>query len=716
MQRLRLGHGGALAVLATLAIATSPASAQRFGERTDVLAVEVPVQVVNKDGTPVRGLTAADFEVTQGRTRLPVVGFEAVDVDSSAQPAGGGAARAVPAAARRRLLLLFDLSNSEPPSIVKARAAARETVLQHLNPTDLVAVATFSNSRGPQLALGFTSDRRQVERAIDSLGLPQLVDHNADPLRLIADDLRDHPSQATGGGAGGGAASGAKAMLDEEVREQLEGAARAAARTDALVRRNQLVAFAHGLAEFSARLAAIPGRKQVIYLSEGFDSSILLGTTDQARQDEMSTSAMSGEIWKVDSDERFGSSEAANVLEQLFESMRRADCVIQSVDIGGLRPAGSLGYERPAGQDGLFVLARETGGELVRNFNDLGEALGRVLTRTSVTYVLTVQPEVGKKDGAFRKLKVEVKNPAAKGAIVSARAGYFAPRPSGDSPMERLLAAASALYDDTRAAAFPLAVWAAPFRLPATPASYVPVLLEVGGPGLTAKAPSGTLPAEIYVYAMSADGQVRDYFSQTVGLDLAKVGGALAGSGLKFFGHLDLPPGEYTLRTLVRNGTDGRLALSVRPLVVPAAAEPEVLPLLFPETPGRWVLVREAPRGAVKDVPYPFQVADQPFIPASAPVLEGGKELPAVVFAYRLAAGEVKPAVAVLGRDGKPAGAGEIHLAAREAGGAGGPDRFKATVKLPVLAPGDYWLELSLTDAAGAARTSRATFHVGGRS
>lgn len=715
MQTFRFGLGAALAALALIA---SPAGAQRFGERTDVLAIEVPVQVVTKDGVPVRGLTAADFEVTQGRTRLPVVGFEAVDLGSpgaSAAPAPAAAMpAAVPVAARRHLLLLFDLSNSEPSSIVKARQAARETVLSRLHPTDLVGVATFSNANGPQLALGFTSDRRQVERAIDSLGLPQLVDRNADPLRLIAADLKEHPAPQAG--AGGGAGGGMRAAMDEIMRELLENDARVSERATAVVRRNQLTAFARSMSEFSARLAAIPARKQVVYLSEGFDSSILLGTTDQARQNEMSTAAMSGEIWKVDSDERFGSTEATNVLEKLFESMRRADCVIQSVDIGGLRTAGSLAPERPAGQDGLFVLAHETGGEMVRNFNDLGEALGRVLTRTAVTYVLTVQPEVGKKDGAFRKLKVELKGTAAQGAVVSARAGYYAPRPNpGEAPMERLLATASALYDDKRAAAFPLAVWAAPFRLPATPAAYVPVLIEVDGPGLTAKAASGTLPAEIYAYAVAADGEVRDFFSQTVGLDLAKVGGALSASGLKFFGHLDLPPGQYTLRTLVRNGTDGRATLAVRPLSIPAAAEPDLLPVLFPETPGSWVMVREVPRGAAKDVPYPFQVEQQPFIPAGAPRLEGGKELPAVVFAYHLPAGEVKPAAAVLGRDGKPAGAAEIRLAAREAGGAEGPDRFKATVKLPALPPGDYQLELSLTDAAGASRSSRAPFRVGGR-
>ena len=43
----------------------------------------------------------------------------------------------------------------------------------------------------------------------------------------------------------------------------------------------------------------------------------------------------------------------------------------------------------------------------------------------------------------------------------------------------------------------------------------------------------------------------------TVGLELLKVGAALQQSGLKFFGHLDLPPGDWAVRVLVRNAATG---------------------------------------------------------------------------------------------------------------------------------------------------------------
>jgi len=53
----------ALLLAAPLAAAQKPAAGDRFEETSEVVAVEVPVNVVGRDGQPVRGLTAADFEV-----------------------------------------------------------------------------------------------------------------------------------------------------------------------------------------------------------------------------------------------------------------------------------------------------------------------------------------------------------------------------------------------------------------------------------------------------------------------------------------------------------------------------------------------------------------------------------------------------------------------------------------------------------------------------
>ena len=57
-------------------LATLPA--QEFEDVTTVVAIEIPVQVI-KDGKPVRGLTADDFEILEDKRPVAVTNFYAVE-------------------------------------------------------------------------------------------------------------------------------------------------------------------------------------------------------------------------------------------------------------------------------------------------------------------------------------------------------------------------------------------------------------------------------------------------------------------------------------------------------------------------------------------------------------------------------------------------------------------------------------------------------------
>jgi hypothetical protein len=191
----------------------------------------------------------------------------------------------------------------------------------------------------------------------------------------------------------------------------------------------------------------------------------------------------------------------------------------------------------------------------------------------------------------------------------------------------------------------------------------------------------------------------------------------LKASGLKFFGHLDLPPGDYSLRAMVRNGKTGAYSLRVVPVRVPAftqAGGPYLLPPLFAEPPGRWLMIREAKRGtATGEPPYPFIARDQPYIPTSRPVLGPGQDAQFSLVLYNPGEGEMKAAGKVLGADGKEVQAAEITLSDRErGGGAGAPDRLTASFKAPQVAPGEYRLQVTLTGGAGAPQTSTIPFVV----
>lgn len=678
-----------------------------------MVAVEVPIQVV-RDGEPVRGLTAADFEVYDGRKKQEITGFEVLDLYAPARPA------AAPGVARRHFLLLFDLAFSDPESIVRAREAARDLVLQGLHATDLVAVATYSSGRGSQLVLGFTSDRRQVDAALDSLGLPTVTaDRPPDPLRLVlvqaeadgrkpGDPSRGLPAQPRRLEI----TEEAAAARNEALLDQLSTLGTEGKKANLASQQTAVTALARSFTDLGKLMGTVLGRKHVVYLSEGFNTSLVTGTMDQERTDEMREQSLHGENYLSSSEEKFGDSKSLGDIERMLEEFRRADCVIQAVDIGGIR----AGAERAGGKDSLFQMARSTGGELYENANDLSAAMDQMLKRTGVTYVLAFQPEKLKRDGAYHRLKVELKGPAAKGSRVVYRPGYYAPKSyAAMTPLEKLLETASQLTSGEERGSIAASVLAAPFRT-AGEEAYVPVLIEVDGPGLLAGGQGTALPTEIYIYAMDESGAIRDFLAQTLGFDLAKAETALRAGGLKFFGHLDLPPGRYSVRVLVRNGLTGTYSLRAVPVDIPAFAEgrPALLPPFFPEPANRWLMARETQPAGAPQVQYPFMLKQQPYIPASKPVLTGEQESAMALVGYHLPAGDLNVRSRVLTRDGKEAGAGAVRLLSREGGGASSPDRLAATFRPPKLPPGEYLLEVTISDPSGAAQTSTTPFIVGG--
>jgi len=710
-----------------------PAGAQTFTESADVIAVEVPVQVL-RDGEPVRGLTAADFEVWEGKRKLPVTGFEALDLN--ALPAGDEHWKSPQAiAARRHFLLLFDMGFSLPKGVEKAQGAARD-LLAGLHPSDLVAVAVYLPSSGPRLLLGFTTDRAQVAQALDALGRPEMFNRAADPLRLVLGD-----------GAGGGYTGDpprdlADIMADikgattpeerhdaiQELKEASKGYATGPGfldgpgdhieRSERTAQQRAVTAMARAFEDLAKTVGGLYGRKYVVLFSEGFDSAVFAGTADVDEQLDMSfRTAKGASVWSIDSTKRFGDTKTGNDLEAMLEEFRRADCVIQAVDVGGLREGAGPTMQWAGGRDSLFLLADSTGGELFENYNDLSAAMEQMLRRTSVTYVLTVQPEGLLRDGSYHQIRVELRPDGKKeprGTRVVHRSGYYAPRPFGQqSPTEKLLQNARSLVADGQAGTIATSVLAAAFP-GGTAEAYVPVIIEVDGRSLKAGTEGWLVPVEIYAYAFDAQGQARDFFSQTVGLELLKVGAALEQSGLKFFGHLDLPPGSWAVRVLVRNAATGAagvksVSVQVPPTADTAKAEPYLLPAFFPEPAGKWLTVREAQPG---EASYPFLIGEQPYIPAALPALGPGEEARLSLVGYHLRDGDLRAEAKVLTADGRETGAGEIRLLERQARGADGADRVTAAFKAPRLAPGEYLLRITLTGPDGGAESSVAPFLV----
>jgi len=708
-----------LGLLLAFTVAALPAQEGRFGGTASVTVVEVPVYVV-RDGRPVRGLVAGDFEVLDGKTRRPITGFEVVDLAASAPAGAATAAPApLPLAGRRHFLLLFDLTFAEPSSILKARRAAQELVRTSMHPADLVAVATYSNTEGAKLVLGFTPDREQVAAAIESLGLARSLSFRADPLTLMIEELEARRDR--------GMLNPDDAFLLGLLEESRRGVDSGQA---ALV--NEVAALTRSFTELAQALAAVGGRKFVVYLSEGFEASLTAGRGMDA---ETARAVAEGEVWRVGSERVYGSTRVQNDLANMLAALRRADCIVQAVDIGGVRASGAgAGSERAAeapmgsrGRDTLLTFAQGTGGAFYESFNDLEAALGRMLERTSVTYILTFQPDGLAHDGAFHPLTVRLKGAAARGAHVHHRAGYYAPDPRRPlDPLEERLKAAAEILGGEQGGTLPVSALAVPLPGAGAPA-VVPLLLDVDGPALLAGGAAGPSPAgpstrtlglEIYAYALDRHQAVRGFLTQRLDLDLEQVEDELRAGGLRFYGELELPPGRYTLRLLVRDAKSGAKALRSLPLEVPAAAAGGLLvsPPLFLATGESRLLTRQAERPGQPPREYPFTLAGKPFVPDTRPVVAVAGEARVALLAYNLGGGDVVARAEVLrAGDQKPASGGAFRLLDRQRGEGGAPDRLVGVLTARGLPPGEYLLRVTVTDrASGATHSSAAPFVVRG--
>ncbi len=344
------------------------------------------------------------------------------------------------------------------------------------------------------------------------------------------------------------------------------------------------------------------------------------------------------------------------------------------------------------------MMANQTGGEMYRNFNDLGAAMGEMLQRTSVTYVLSFQPEDLKLDGDFHKLRVELKH-APRGTRVVYRPGFYAPKPFDQrSPLEKRFEAADEILSGDHAGALQTSVLAAPFHAEAG-RGYVPVIVEIDGPKVLAQTKGDKLFLELYAYAIAQDGTVADFLSQNIGLDLTKVRPAIAESGIKFFGDLDVPAGQYQLRVLVRDAQTGRTSTRSMPLTVPefGAGAPMLAMPLFPEPSDKWLKVQEAAGSEERAKrPFPFVVDGKPFMPAARPVVTPNGEAQFVLVGYNLGDGSIPLETEFRGADGQVVKGPTISFVGRTP--AATADETQLVLKLQPngLAAGEYTLVASI--------------------
>jgi VWFA-related protein len=371
--------------LPLLLLAALPLFAQKFEEKVTVDYIEVPVTVLGRDNVPVRGLTKANFEIRDDNEKREIESFDAIDFAAE----GGTSAKVISPlnpASRRNFLLLFDLTYSTPQTIVRAQEAARNFVARSIGRRDAVAVGVVDIDHGFRFLTAFTTDRELLTAAI------------AEPRSFRSRDPLQIASKATLEVGPEGMAQTRQGT--DMALENMRDLARLTNRLDDSFKRSRLKRQVAMLADIARTLQRLSGRKHLVLLSEGFDPRLVQGRGNQTEEDR---AIESGETWKVDSDQRFGSAESQKQIQLMAEQFRRADVVLHAVDIQGVRVANDVSSgAKFNSNEGLFLLANSTGGTVFRNSNDITSEFDRLARQHDVVYVLGFRAPAGRAARARR--------------------------------------------------------------------------------------------------------------------------------------------------------------------------------------------------------------------------------------------------------------------------------------------------------------------------
>ena len=704
-----------------------PTDRQSFTATTTAILVDVVVR--DKKGHPVTDLAAADFQVWEENVAQKIDSFTRVSHGSgigvdvawrsptntvNVAGAGGASSDGTAAPEAATTALVFDHLSAE--SLRLAQKATLEFV--PLAGESSARVGVFATDPGVRMIQSYTNDRARIRQGVEQVMAAgsSTEEHKAERLDDLIDRRRELSGQlrtAEGSAVSSLGSSANRVASEIGVRETelqlLQTELNMIRSFDYLDRGHKGYDTSLALLSIIESLAYTPGRKTIIFFSEGLPvtpalSAKLDAVIDAANRANITTYA-------IDAKGLRSKSSLANVRkemdafaeERLGQVMTGTERTQQPLMMGLERVEDTLKLDS---RTGLARLAEDTGGFLVDETNDLSSAFRRIDEDNQFHYLLTYSPTNTELDGKFRSIQVKVKRP---GTQVFARKGYRAIRSAPPLATDSYETPALSLLDRTPLPnAFPVHAAAFAFPDPVRP-GLTPVLAEVRTDALrfSVDPQRSTYEARAAIVVRILDGnahQVQKFSQQYVLTGEAKDVDAAKNGEILFYRDPDLPPGVYTMETIVFDAIARQGSARVTTLTVPAV---ESISL------GMSSLVLVSRIDQVSDPPAPdtrnaapLYVGNRLFYPnLGEPVRRSvAPELPFFFTLYGTDATPPESAVVQLLRNGRAVAEAPLQL------GAANGSRIQHVGRLPIgaLPTGTY--ELRIRVVAAGKELSRTAF------
>jgi len=589
---------------------------------TSQLVVET-VNVKDKNGKPVEGLTAKDFTVTEdgAEQMIRLFEFQKVPETLDAEPpiALSQPLRKLPETKiaaekpgdiryqdRRLLVLYFDMTAMPPPDQARAITAAEDFVRKRMTPADRMALMRFEGGAVRVMA-DFTADRGRLLSILQTMIVGEAEGFD----ETTSDDSTPDTGAAFG-------------QDDSEFN---------------IFNTNRQLSALQTAAKMLGQLSE---KKSVLYFASGLR---LNGVDNQAQLHATINAAVRAGVsfWPIDA-------------RGLVAQAPLGDATQGSPGGKGMYTGGSamaLTSNFQQSQDTLFALAADTGGKALLDNNDL--AMGIVQAQKSVSsyYILGYYATNTALNGKFRRIKIALNSDIS--ATLDYRQGYFAGKTFGKfttAEKERQLEDALMLGDPITE--LTIAMEVDYFQL--NRAEYfVPVVVKIPGREL-ALARKGGAERTLIDFI----GEVKDDYGTTVQnvrdkADIKLSGetaAKLAKQPIEYDTGFTLLPGKYTIKFLARDAETGRIGTYETAFVVPNLnKELKRIPVSSVVLSSQRVDLKEALYNALKskdqaEVTNPLVQDKQKLIPSVTRVFSKTREMYVYLQAYEPGATTIQPLVA----------------------------------------------------------------------
>lgn len=512
--------------------------------RSHAELVVVPTVVADHSGAHIHGLKKEDFIVRENGVAQKISMFE--EVFTSSQPIHKVELRpglysnyvTGEVAPRRITIIAFDLLNTPFEDQAHARSQLLKFVKTIADTSEPIALLTITRS-GVHMIHDFTTDPSVLFKAIQRLqGQQQIVDApngEAGPDETeIAAEMSSMQSLQSEGDAN-------FVQFQQQFSAQLT---------------------IQALQQIASTFGGIPGRKSLIWASSGFPFNV-------------SDSLMAPTLG------RSSATDMMPLYERTWAMLNDSPIAVYPIDLGGLRPLlPGADIRRPASNYRSLVMsnnlavintfkqvAEATGGRAFYNTNDIAGAVRKAADDSSSYYVIAYYRPPNDTKPGWRKLKVSVQRP---GVEVRARSGFFVRTAAAESKDEAQREVWIALNSPVDYTSIPFTAELKQQQPGSTGKAQVPFQLVLAANSVAIDADDNNhMKVDVIAFVKNDEGMVLKQTGHVVDGHLKREDLDLEEKhGTTYTDQMELPPGKYRVRFVVRDELSGRMGTVTAPLDV----------------------------------------------------------------------------------------------------------------------------------------------------